>query len=292
MNRRIHLALPPNVARWTRSVIATRFPAMEIEAPATHREMFDFARTCGDRPPPALSVSAYPQLARNLLHRSGKGFRSLDSGLPELRRELAGLGMQPPLAHLRLIAVAPCVLVFNPARMSRLEDWADLCGGEFRSAVGTPPGDTPLPYLVSHYLQATCNRQPAGGLDMRSSPLDINKRVDTGDLAAGVLIPAFGRAFRQGGARMIWPRSGALAVPLAACLGEDASAEAHDVLDYLLSREFQTFLAESGGLVPVSAEAPGFPELEDAEGRLSWAGWDALLRVAEHMTGRLTEPMP
>jgi hypothetical protein len=289
MNRRIHLALPPNIARRARTEIAARFPAMEIDAPATHREMYGFAQASGEQPPPALSVSAYPQLMRNMLQSSGKGFRPIEGGLPELRRELAGLGMQPPLAHLRLIAVAPCVLVYNPVRLSRLEDWADLCGREFLTAVGTPPADTPLPYLVRHHLQTTCNRQPAGGLDMRSSPLDINKRVDAGELAAGVLIPAFGRAFRQGEARMIWPRSGALAVPLAACLGEEAAPEAQEVLDYLLSREFQTFLAESGGLVPVSAEAPGFPELDQAEWRLNWAGWDALLRVAERMTGSLTE---
>jgi hypothetical protein len=287
MNRRIHLAVPPNIARKTRSEIAARFPAMEVGAPATHMEMYSFARTCGESPPPALSVSAYPQLARNVLGRAGNGrFRAPRGNLPALRPELAALGIEPPCPELLLIAVAPCVLVSNMQLLSGLEDWEDLCGPDVPAGVGTPPRDTPLPYLLEHYLKASYGK-PASGLDTRSAPLDINKRVDRGDLAAGVLIPAFGRAFRDGGARMVWPRSGALAVPLAACLGGDSPPEADDVLEYLLSHEFQTFLAESGGLVPVRAGVPGFPELDDAGWRLNWPGWDTLLTVAETMNRML-----
>ncbi|MFH1060579.1 MAG: ABC transporter substrate-binding protein [Pseudomonadota bacterium] len=291
MNFTVHLSIPPNVARRTRQEIAQRFPEALVDAPDTHPEMLAFARACGPAAPPDLAVSAYPHLAVNLARHAGQGvFATPSADLPPLRPELAGLGMQPPVTELRIITVAPVVLAANNALAPGLADWADLCAGGLGGGFGCPPLDTPLPYLVRHHLEGLCRRSGAGALpeiDTASPPLEINKRVDAGDLAAGVLIPAFGRAFRLGGGRLVWPRSGALAVPLMACLAADAPPAAHEMLAYLLSLEFQTYLAQSGALAPTHPDAPGFPELDQAQWRLLWPGWQALAEVASDMDAAL-----
>ncbi len=286
-----HLSIPPNVARRTRQEIAQRFPEAQVDAPDTHLEMLAFARGCGPSAPPDIAVSAYPHLACNLARYSGQGvFAPLSPDLPSLRPELVGLGLRPPVPELRIIALAPVVLAANNGLAPELMDWSDLCGGNLAGGFGCPPLDTPLPYLVRHHLKSLCRQEGGGELpifDTASPPLEINKRVDAGDLAAGVLIPAFARAFRQDGGRLVWPRSGALAVPLMACLAADAPPEAHALLAYLLSLEYQTYLAQSGALAPTHPQAPGFPELDQAQWRLLWPGWEALSEVAQDMDAAL-----
>lgn len=284
MNRTVYMAIPPNIARHTRTELERLFPDLDLAAPDIHREMYDFAATFGQGDLPALAVSAYPQMVVNALALSGTGRLGLPGpGLPLLRLELAALGLAPPVAELVVIAVVPCVLAVNSSRQS-IADWGDLLKPDLRGRVGVPPRDTPLPYLVEAYLSGLQAGQTVDGLlDTRSTPLDINKRVDSGDLAAGVLIPAFGRAYRGGGASMVWPRSGALAVPLVACLRGDAPSAAHSVLEYLLSFEFQSFLASSGGIVPVRDDVPGFRELNEASWNLIWPGWAAVQTVAQTM---------
>ncbi len=286
MNTRAHLSIPPNITRYTRGQVAERFPGLSLDSPDTHPEMLAFARSCGPEPPPALAVSAYPHLALNVLAAQGRGvFADPGELVPAWRGELEELGLRPPAPELTLIAAVPVVLAVNQARLPGLGDWADLCRGGDSLTLGCPPPDTPLPYLLRRFLGGLCPGQGAAQprLDTASVPLDINKRVDAGDLAAGVIIPAFARAFRLGGGRMVWPASGALAVPLMACLAADAPPQARELLAYLLSLEFQTFLAKSGGLVPVRADAPGFPELEEAGWRLHWPGWQIMEDLARDM---------
>lgn len=295
MNAHVHLAIPPNIARRVRAELAAQFPGLTVGAPDLHREMFDFARQCGEAPPPALSVSAYPQLVQNVLRFGASRFATPHAELPPLRPELESLGIQPPSPKLRVIAVVPCVLACNDVKVPILNDWEDLCGSGFRGILGTPPLDTPLPYVLSAFLEARFGERSQAvlsRLDTDSTPLDINKRVAAGDLDAGVLIPSFGRAFRNGGARVVWPKSGAIAVPLVACIGVDAPEVAHEAMACLLSAEMQTYLSLSGGLVPVRAGVSGFHELEEAGWNLAWLGWDALLGVASTMAAILKEEDP
>lgn len=287
MNNTVYLAVPPNIARHVRAETERRFPELDPAAPDIHREMYDFAASFGRFDPPALTVSAYPQLAVNAAKLSGSGYLALPGPeLPPLRPELAALGLEPPAPEVRIIGVVPCVLAVRRSRED-IADWADLLAPDLRGRVGTPPPDTPLPYMVAAHMEALGGRAVDGLLDTRSNPLDINKRVDCGDLDAGVLIPAFGRACRNGGARMVWPRSGALAVPLLACLAGDAPAAAHALLAYLLSGEFQSFLSMSGGIVPVRDGVPPFRELNDASWKLIWPGWEAVQAVARAMNSAL-----
>lgn len=289
MNSTLYMAIPPNIARHTRTELERLFPELDLAAPDIHREMYDFALTFGQADLPALSVSAYPQMVENALALSRTGRLARPAAeLPALRPELAALGLAPPAPELVVIAVVPCVLAVNQA-WPAIADWADLAAPELWGRVGVPPRDTPLPYLVEAHLSGLQDGRSVDGLlDTRSTPLDINKRVDSGELAAGVLIPAFGRASRGGGARLVWPQSGALAVPLVACLRGDAPAAAHSALEYLLSFEFQSFLAMSGGIAPVRDDVPGFRELNDASWNLQWPGWAAVQTVARNMNAALT----
>ncbi|MCM0756499.1 ABC transporter substrate-binding protein [Desulfovibrio aminophilus] len=284
MSCAVHLALPPNVARSVRSRIAERFPDARVGAPDIHQEMYEFAAKCGASPFAGFAVSAYPQLVRNVL-RDRPSFAVPEVDAPELRPELRALGLTPPAPELRIVAVAPCVLAVNERWAATVSDWGHLVGRDFSDSLGTPPRDTPLPFLAEELLAGF--DAPPVRLDTASTPLDINRRVSSGELGAGLLIPAFGRTFRGGRARMVWPDSGALAVPLVACIGREAPRRAHDILEYLLSREVQAFLSSCGGVVPVRQDVPGFAELEESGWKMRWPGWDALLRAAEVMDGAM-----
>lgn len=282
----VHLALPPNLARRFREDLARRFPDVDTGTPDIHQEMYEFALRCGPVPPDGLVVSAYPQLVRNVL-ADGSPFAQHREDLPPLRPELARLGLTPPDPRLRIVAVVPCVLGVNESRAGWLDDWSGLLSPGYSGPLGTPPRDTPLPYLAELLLDSLGREAQGTDIDTASTPLDINRRVAAGELAAGLLIPAFARSFRGGGARMVWPRSGALAVPLVAAIGRTAPDVAHDLLAALLSADAQEFLSLSGGVVPVIEGAPGFPELEESGWKLLWPGWDRVAAAAQAMDRRL-----
>ena len=289
-NNRIYLVLPPNIIRRAREDMRKRFPQAVLDAPEIHAEMFSFASNFGKEKLPALTVSAYPQilLRARLLAKEGR-LGEPEQSLPELRTELVAMGLTPPLAAMRLVAVVPGVLAAANALEHPLADWADLCAPNFPTHIGCPPQDTPLPYLVSRvmrHLFGNASNTLIDTLDTKSNPIDINKRIASNVLKAAFIIPAFARTFRGGTGRMIWPESGALAVPLLACLSPDAAPVAHDILRYLLSEEFQRVLAEGGLMAPARPEIPGFEELEQNAWKLYWPGWNIYLDAAQDMLDR------
>ena len=286
-NTRIYLVLPPNIMRRAREGITARFPEADLDAPDIHAEMFDFANNFGNGPIPALTVSAYPQIVLRAGQLADEGRLAMpDASLPPLREELAALGMTPPVDRLRIVAVVPGVLAASCSLTHTLEDWPDLCDPDFPGPVGCPPKDTPLPYLAKAVFTRIAGEKAAkllDSLDTKSNPIDINKRIASGELTAALVIPAFARTFRGGTGRMIWPKSGALAIPLMACLSADAAPVAHEILAYLLSGEFQSVAVADGVIAPVIPGVSGFEELEENRWNLFWPGWDCIRSVAETM---------
>ncbi|ADK84565.1 hypothetical protein Deba_1197 [Desulfarculus baarsii DSM 2075] len=283
---RVHLSVPPNIARHLRQEIAARFPGARIDGPPLHAEMHAFARGLAREEPPALAISPYPQLAASVLAAASGTFVPLARDVAPLAPELDALGLTPPAPELTLISVSPVALIANNRHLPELSDWADLCRPDLPAPLGCPPSDTPLPYLLEIFFSDRFGRAARpllDTLDTQSNPLDINKRVDSGELAAGVILPALGRTFRLGGGRLVWPRSGALAIPMLACLSAQAPDEAHDIVAYLLSEQCQAFLSISGGLAPSRAGVPAFAELAACEWALIWPGWQTLLEVARIM---------
>ncbi|MDR3175324.1 MAG: ABC transporter substrate-binding protein [Desulfovibrio sp.] len=287
MNNRVYLALPPNIMRRAREIVSVRFPEADIGAPDSHPEMFAFASGFGEKAIPALSVTAYPQMVLRASALAGEGrLASPDAGLPPLREELAALGMAPPVGALRIVSVVPGVLAAAASLTHRLEDWIDLCAPDFPGPVGCPPADTPMPYLVETLFGKLAGEEAQNllkKLDARSNPIDINKRIASGELKAALIIPAFARTFREGVGRMAWPKSGALAIPVVACLAADAAPVARAVLAWLLSDEFQRVIVSDGVIAPAVSGIPGFEELEENGWNLFWPGWDLFLSVAETM---------
>ncbi|MDR2799689.1 MAG: ABC transporter substrate-binding protein [Desulfovibrio sp.] len=287
MNSRVYLALPPNITRRAREIVSARFPEADIGAIDSHQEMFAFASGFGEKEIPGLSVSAYPQMVLRAVSLDADGrLASPDAGLPPLREEFVSLGMTPPARALRIISVVPGVLAAAASLSHRLEDWIDLCSPDFPGPVGCPPADTPMPYLVETLFGRLAGEGAQNllkKLDTHSNPIDINKRVASGELKAALIIPAFARTFRAGGGRMIWPKSGALAVPVVACLAADAAPVARAVLAWLLSDEFQRVIVSDGVIAPAVPGVRGFDELEASGWNLLWPGWDLFLSVAEAM---------
>ncbi len=287
MSCRIYLTYPPNILRRVREEIAKRWPRVDIGAPDIHQEMYDFASSFGAGKLPDLTVTAYPQMVLRAAALAKEGRLAAPSpDLPPLRAEYARRGMTPPVHELRIVAVVPGVLAASGALTRPLKDWGDLCASDFPGIVGCPPKDTPLPYLAEAVLRHETGdavNNLLAKLDTASNPIDINKRLGRGELAAAFIIPAFARTFREGQARMVWPASGALAVPMLACLAAGAPPEAHEILAYLLSEEFQKGALADAAIAPVRPGVPGFAELEENAWNLCWPGWDLMLRVAETM---------
>ena len=292
MNNRIYLVLPPNIMRRVREVITARFPEASLHAPDIHAEMFSFATDFGKGHLPALTVSAYPQIVLHAEKLAAEGrFAEPATSLPPLRDEFGSLGMTPPVSVLRIVAVVPGIFAAATSLKHRLEDWDDLLAPDFPAPIGCPPHDTPLPYLARAVFTAMAGERAEdvlAKLDTRSNPIDINKRIASGALPMALLIPAFARTFRSGTGHtgrgcMVWPKSGALAVPLMACLAADAAPVANEILAYLFSDEFQRSIAADGGIAPVVPGVPGFEELEESGWNFFWPGWECIRSVAKAM---------
>jgi hypothetical protein len=278
---------PPNVLRGIRETIGRRYPQALILAPEAHEEMYGFASRFGQHELPSLTVTAYPQVLHNMrnLARMGR-LAVLPPGLPPLREELAKLGMAPPLREFCIAAVVPGIIAVSAGLEYAVRDWTDLCAPDFPGPVGCPPKNTPLPYLAANVLRRLAGKDAENlleRLDTASNPIDINKRLARNELGAALLIPAFARAFRGGDGAMVWPASGALAIPMLACLSASAPPEAAEVLAYILSEEFQRSIAHDGLLAPVREGVSGFEELEANRWKLFWAGWECLEEVGREM---------
>jgi ABC-type Fe3+ transport system substrate-binding protein len=290
MNRKLSLTFPPNVLRQVREAIMTRWPELDLGIPDVHQEMFMAASDFGQGELPALTVSAYPQIALNAMKLSAENrLAALAEDLPPLRKEFSALGLTPPVKELRLVGVVPGMLAAGAAFSGKLEDWGDMCAPDFPGPIGCPPEDTPMPYLVEKIFRGRVGdavEQLLNKLDTSSNPIDINKRLGLGELTAALIIPAFARTFRDGPARMVWPTGGALAVPLMACLAAEAPPAAHEVLAYFLSDDFQRNVASNGVFAPVRPDIPGFEELEANRWNFFWPGWELFLDAARVMLNK------
>lgn len=282
----VFMVLPPNILRRAEDVIIKKFPDIELRPHHTHAEMDEhFSHYFGKEEFTAdLTVSAYPQA----LYSSADSdlFAEMPSDLPPLRPELAELGLGEAPAHVKVIGVVPVVMIHNTGLSDPPGSWQDLSNKRWWGNVVSPPHDTPLPALFRYYMESNFGSDGASAADALHPelyPLDINKYVDEGRFEVGLVIPAFGRNFRHGAAAMVWPAEGAVAVPMMAFLRKDAALPARQLLEYLLSPEFQEFMSEDGLICPALQEAPLFKEIIENQFRFIWAGWDAATDLGGHL---------
>ena len=236
---------------------------------------------------PDLIVTPYPQaLLYAFPPEACELFAPVPEDLPPMRPDLAQHGLAEPSPYLRVVTVFPLVLACHTASTPTPRSWRDLCDDRLRGSIVLPPDDTPVPAIYRHYMRHVYGDAAAPALEVASpglNPQDINRAVDEGRYAVGVFIPAFGRSFRGGGACMVWPEDGALAIPLFAMLRRDASEDAVRLLRFLLSLEYQEFLSLSGLHIAVHPDAEYFEEMAAADGRLLWAGWDHQREIGRQM---------
>jgi len=280
----VYLAIAPNILRKTVQDLSRLDLPLDLIPPQTHQEMLDFSIQFGlDGNIPGLTLCAYPQYIYNLLRCQEQGkLTPLPDTLPPMRKELTAQGMAEPSRYFRVIAFVPFVIAAAKDIEPPITDWEDLCRPDICNAIAVPPHDTPLPDLFDTMMTANFGDKAAGaiaGKNTSYTPLDINKHVDAGDFLAGVSIPAFSKTYREGNGHMVWPQSGAWPVPLIATVHKDAPNDAMVFLNYLLSNNYQQYLAETGSLIPVVEGIPWFNEMAENGGRLQWPGWDALVSL-------------
>lgn len=293
MRHVIDFAAPPMLARRLRADIEAAFPDFRLSPPYIHFEMFEaargYGRSGGDRA--AMMVTAYPQLLNRVVEEGAPVASLAGLGLPPLRAELVRAGLAPPHPDVALIAAVPLVLAVDRRQAPEVEGWDDLRPLlEAGKTVAAPPDDTPLPYLLAAFLSRRWGMDMAAVrsmLDRRSSPLEINKRLASGDVAAGLLPPAFCRNARAGAVDLIWPKGGPLIAPIFAVIAPDAPDEARAVFRALFAPEMQRVFAELGGMLPVVDGVPGPMEVNGAGWDLQPTCWPVLLDVGRRMTRQL-----
>ncbi len=276
----LHLAIPPNIARKTADDLRKIFPQLDIRPHQTHAEMDNFFCHEFGKPEQTadLTLTAYPWALSRLVAMDDPGqvFAPMPQTLPALRSDLAELGLVEINPYYRVVCLVCFVFIVHKNVSPFPLSWADLCQENIRDAVAVPPEDTPAPALYSYFqnkLNGCKGREAALRANKTLLPQEINLAVDAGKFKAGVLLSAFGRIFRHGNARMVWPKEGALVLPLMAFIKKDAPQEALDVLHTLFSPSFQQFLAGNGDFVPVHANVDLSREVAENHCHIQWMGW-------------------
>lgn len=296
----IHFAAPPMLARRLKSDIETAFPDHRLTPPCTHLEMFEAAGAYGRSEagadgarPPVMTITAYPQLLTRVVEEGAAVAPLAQLALPPLRPEIVAAGLTPPHPDVALVAVVPLVPAVDRRQLPDFRGWDDLRPLiEAGHGVAAPPDDTPLPYLLSAFLARRWGLPEArirAALDRTSPPLEINKRLAAGDVAAGLLPPAFCRNSRGGEVRLVWPADGALAAPVIAVLSPSAPCQSRDLLRSLLFPAMQRAFADLGGMVPVIDGIPGPAEMEAAGWSLLPTDWTDLLDQSRTMSRQLLQ---
>lgn len=280
------VVLPPNVVRKATSDLEKTLPGLNLVPHNTHGELDRYFADDFGTPylTHDLTVTAYPAAVAPAKNIAGSGlFRPMPDHLPPMRPMLTDQGMAEPNAFIKVIAFVPLVYIHHKSLQPPLESWEDLCSPVLHGKVVCPPLDTPMPALSRAFLTELYGEKglaAATAFRPEMYPLDINKAVDDGQYLAGLVIPSFGRTFRNNGGVMVWPSEGAVAIPLMAMLKKDAGDEALQALDYLLSEEFQDFLGNSGVLIPVREGASLPPEAQPPR-KIIWPGWEKLTNLGE-----------
>jgi len=284
-NNSVYLAIAPNIVRKTVQDLGRLDLDLDLIPPQTHQEMLEFSEVFGESEVPGLTLCAYPEYLFNLLKYQQTGILApMPDDLPPMRQELTSIGMAEPSRYFRVVGIVPFVIAASNHVEPPIADWEDLCRPDVADAVAVPPHDTPLPFLFDAMMSAMYGDKATEVMANKNTdftPLDINKHIDSGEFKAGVSIPAFSRNYRDGNGSLVWPASGAWPVPLIATLSHDADKDAIEFLHYLLSSEYQHYLAESGSVVPVLAGIPWFEEMEANNGTLNWPGWDTLVELGK-----------
>jgi ABC-type Fe3+ transport system substrate-binding protein len=278
MTHTLHLALPPNIARQVVAEIQTAFPGATLHPPQNHDEMADFFETGFGEPEKTadLTVTAYPS-ALSRAARYEHVFAPMPRDLPGMRRELTDAGLKEPFPFVRVAAAVTLMIIYHKSVAPPPQGWADLCREDLAGEVVIPPHNTPAPALYAHYLEKLFGekgKNAAARADAKLFPQDINKYVDAGVYKAGMVFPAFARTFRLGMTRAVWPKEGAVVIPLLVFLKQGAGKDAAGVLHALFSQKIQTIIAENGLFCPVLEAVPLFSEMKDNNSMLLWSGWD------------------
>lgn len=296
MSHIIHFAAPPMLARRLRADIETAFQGFCLSPPCTHFEMFEAAAGYGradalavDRA--VMTITAYPQLLNRVLEEAAPVASLAGLNLPPLKKELAEAGLTSPHPDVALIAGIPLVLAVDRRQAPDVQGWDDLLMLIERGlSVAAPPEDTPLPYLFSAFLARRWGKNEAeirALLDCASPPLEINKRLAAGEVAAGLLPPAFCRNARGGAVELIWPGDGPLVAPVFAVIAPDAPPQTRAVLQALFAPEMQKLLADLGGMLPVIDGVAGPAEMLEAGWVFQPTHWPDLLDMGRLMSRQL-----
>lgn len=161
-------------------------------------------------------------------------------------------------------------------------DWNDLLDPAYKDAVAlSDPGFAGSAFGLLGYFA----NDPAYGLGFYQglkdngavivkSPDEVTTGVAEGRFKAGITLDFSARTAAAKGSpvRLVWPTSGAVTLysPIALVQTSDNVPTAQSFIDFVLSTEGQTIVAESGWQ-PARADVPGGPPVDGKQIRPDWA---------------------
>lgn len=177
---------------------------------------------------------------------------------------------------LSMVIVAGADLAPAPA------DWSDLTDPSLVDAVAIPdPGFAGSAFgLLGHFAQDPAygfgfyERLKDNGAVVVKSPDEVTTGVAEGRFKAGITLDFSARSAIAKGSpvQLVWPTSGSvtMASPIAALAASDNAAAARSFIDFVLSDEGQSRIAETGWQ-PARPEIAGGPPIEGLQVRPDFA---------------------
>ena len=246
---------------------------------------FDALATAERVPGMLVSTLHHDILAADLLARYTPARPPLDADAHPL---CADAGLVDPNGVFRLFAVIPFVFLIDEKRLRGRPAprcWHDLLHPQWAGEIvigGWRPNEQ-TPYQdYNAYLLLCLHRQfgdaglAAFAANVKHLQHNIRTATQAGsnsrEVGAIAVLPWLQAELcpRRERTRVVWPKDGALAMPICALLRPDAEARLRPLLDYVHGRELAAALARNC-YPPSRADAAGaFP----AGARLQWPGWE------------------
>lgn len=160
-------------------------------------------------------------------------------------------------------------------------DWNDLTGEAFKDGVALPdPGFAGSAFgLLGYFAQdqgyglAFYQRLKDNGAVIVKSPDEVTTGVAEGRFKAGITLDFSARSAVTKGSpvKLVWPASGAVTMysPIAVVQTSDNLPTARSFIDFVLSQEGQTIIAQSGWQ-PARSDVTGGPPIDGKQIRPDW----------------------
>lgn len=221
-----------------------------------------------------LIVTGYPSSINRIIKEdSDYSEIDIDRILP---KELEAFN--EPSKKIKVINLFHLGLVTKKGRGINISTFKGAVEGDDKFVI--PPYTAPVPNLFKGLIEDKYGFNPLEDplkvypvLD----PWDINRALMEERYDIGMNIPYFGY-LDSSSIDFKWPKDGAVTVPSCMAIRKNASEDLKIVANYLLSREFQEYLAYEAHYYPTVGGLDYYRESDKSNFSMLWKGWNFFLK--------------